>query len=358
MKSFNHTNKNLYQESGVNIEQAHKSFSKVTPLIQKNHQHSTQGQIKHSMNNFAGIFSPNHQLKNNDLVATTDGVGTKIDLCYRLNYLKPLGQDLVAMCVNDLYCMGAIPMFFLDYIACETLEDTWYIPVLESITKACSDVEIALLGGETAEHPGTMKKNTFDLAGFCVGSRTNNMQFPKIDDIHEKDILVALPSSGLHSNGFSLVRHVISQQNKTFWETIANNSSFVEQQLLTPTKIYKHIPNLIEQIQIKAIAHITGGGLYENIARILPKQGYIAIIEDEHNNQLPTIFSWLAQYIDHISMYQTFNMGYGMVLIIEPSQWNALNTLEPDSRIIGCIEREEQLNLKKQKVYIRGVDNF
>ncbi len=310
-----------YKYSGVDQEKTKLSLNKLKARIEKTHQNNKFGTIVEGIGGFSGIFRPKFHTEDYDFVATTDGVGTKIELCSRFSFYEPLGYDLVAMCVNDLYCSGAQPAFFLDYISCGKLNDDWYIPVVSNIAQACKITGMALLGGETAEHPGIMQKDEFDLAGFCVGFCKRKLQIPRKDKICHGDILLALSSSGLHSNGFSLVRMIlkeISQSNKVEYNKLVQNEEWIKKDLLTPTKIYHEIPHLTKEIDIKGIAHITGGGIYENLPRILPKH-LLAIIENKNTFPLK-IYDWLRQFVTEKELFKTFNMGYGMILIMSESE--------------------------------------
>ncbi len=204
-----------YKQSGVDTQKAQKSLQKVKNFILKTHQ-SSLGNVIDNFGSFAGIFQKKKYIfsSKNLLAASTDGVGTKLEVYHKYNHYEGIGFDLVAMCVNDLYCVGAEPAFFLDYIACEKLDHKWYSPVIQSISEACQSISIPLLGGETAEHPKAMLANTFDLAGFSVGFVKKKNILPKINQIKQDDIIIGLPSNGLHSNGFSLIREFLKKDNR------------------------------------------------------------------------------------------------------------------------------------------------
>ena len=308
---------------------------------------------------FAGIFRAHPQFKELDLVASSDGVGTKLELCREFSCLEGIGYDLVAMCANDLYCSGAMPAFFLDYYSCGRLNVTSYSIILESIANACRSIGIALLGGETAEHPGVMPDDHFDLAGFCVGFVSSRDRLPKTDTFRQGDVIAALPTTGLHSNGFSLVRMILNNlksREPQEYDSLIGNKKWLREQLLPPTRIYSELLDIMNTAEIKALAHITGGGIYENLPRVLLEE-FVAVIE-ENPFSLP-IYDWLRKFLDEKELYHTFNMGLGMILISDPSAYKLLKEKFKELRRIGSLENKTGGFLKAtQRVFIRGIDTF
>ena len=304
-----------YKASGVDTEHAAKLIQNLKSVIENTHLGSKAGKVVGGFGGFAGAFRLNKSFQNHDIVAATDGVGTKIQLYRKYRDFSGIGQDLVAMCINDLYCAGALPLFFLDYIACGKLDGSWYQPVLRSIANACNYSGIALLGGETAEHPGVMADDDFDLAGFAVGVSSPEQFLPKPESIREGDKIFSFPSSGLHSNGFSLIRKVLPQWQKEnpAADSLLANPDFVSRVLLRPTRIYWFVPEMLNEVKIKALVHVTGGGIYENLPRVLP-EGLGAYIHT------PSAFDFAPSLIfqnivPRRAQFSTFNMGNGMLAI-------------------------------------------
>jgi len=310
-------NKNLsYQKSGVNIDKATEAINLFKDSVS-----STFNQnVLNDLSSYAGLFQVN--LKDYEepvLVSSTDGVGTKILLAKQLNDFSTIGQDLVAMCVNDILCAGATPLFFLDYLACGKVVPSKIKQIVESIAQGCIIAEVSLIGGETAEMPGVYKKDDVDLAGFAVGIVDKKNVLNK-DLVKKGDLVCALSSSGPHSNGYSLIRKIIDINNLDLNKDykIENNNLSLGKILLTPTKIYtKPLKKLIQSGKIKGLAHITGGGFYENINRIIPKDCNVKITKDSW--KVPEIFKFLQKMgnVDEKEMYRVFNMGLGMVIIID-----------------------------------------
>ena len=301
-----------YAQSGVDIDAGNKLIDNIKPAASK----TSRAGVISGLGGFGALFD----LKDAGfidpiLVSATDGVGTKLRIAIELEILDTIGIDLVAMCVNDLICQGAEPLFFLDYFATGNLELEKATKVISGIAKGCSMSNCALIGGETAEMPGMYKGADFDLAGLAVGAFERGFHLPK--PIKNGDLIIGLPSSGIHSNGFSLVRKIveISGLNYKSQSPFSDNSLGLE--LLTPTEIYaKPCLKVIETGQILGLAHITGGGLTENIIRILePGLGLEINLESW---TLPAVFNWLASAgsVDPVEMLKTFNCGIGMVLII------------------------------------------
>jgi len=304
-----------YKDSGVDIDKAAQAINmfknKVVSTFSNN--------VLNDLASYAGLFAlDTSYIENPVLVSSTDGVGTKVLLAGMEKDFSTIGQDLVAMCVNDIICCGAKPLFFLDYIACGRLDPEKIKKVVESIAEGCILAEAALIGGETAEMPGIYSEDDIDLAGFAVGVVDKKKIVTK-DMVKEGDIICAVSSSGPHSNGYSLIRKIISENNLDLKKDykIAGHDSSLGKILMTPTKIYvKAFKNLIDTGKIRGLAHITGGGFYENINRIIP-QNCNAVINSKAW-KVPAIFDFLREKgnISPKEMYRVFNMGIGMAVIL------------------------------------------
>jgi phosphoribosylformylglycinamidine cyclo-ligase len=303
-----------YKKAGVDIDKADAFVKRIKSLLKKTDRPEVIGDI----GGFSGLFMPRiTEIKKPVLVSATDGVGTKLMLAEILNKYDTVGIDLVAMCVDDVVVVGAEPLFFLDYLACGKLNDNKLYELMKGVTKGCQDAGCALIGGETAELPGMYEKDKFDLAGFCVGLVSRE----RIIDgrfCRRGDKVLGLASSGLHSNGFSLVRKVFSPKEL---------KGKLGLELLRPTRIYaKSILKILEKVRINAMSHITGGGFYENIPRVLPQGLRVEIKKDSW--PVPSIFRKIQErgQMSETEMFRTFNMGVGMILILEPK--NAQKALE------------------------------
>ncbi len=303
-------NKNIltYKKSGVDINAADKFVKYISNI-------STRKKGKKKLNNIGGFGSITdipRNLKNPKIVACTDGVGTKIEIANLLNKFSTIGIDLVAMSVNDLIVQGAKPLFFLDYISINKINLSKLKSILRGVIKGCKISNCSLVGGETAEMPGTYAKNKFDIAGFAVGI-VEEKKIPNGKKIKKDDLILAVPSSGLHSNGYSLVRRLINIKKINI-----NKNKFLKQQLLKPTKIYvKEILDLIDNNLLNGCANITGGGIVDNLKRILP-YNLNAEINLFRINPLK-IFHWLKSHrISDNEMLKTFNCGVGFCLVINP----------------------------------------
>ncbi len=311
-KSFSES----YKEAGVDVTAGYASVE----LMKKDVASTARAEVLDSIGGFGGLFAPNVKgMEKPVLVSGTDGVGTKLKLAILLDKHDTIGIDCVAMCVNDVVCAGAEPLFFLDYIACGKNYPEKIATIVKGVAEGCKESGCALIGGETAEHPGMMPEDEYDLAGFTVGMVDEKDILDK-NNVTEGDVLIGLASSGVHSNGFSLVRKVFDittreSLEKTYEELGGKTLGEV---LLTPTKLYvKPVLNLLKEVQVKSIAHITGGGFYENMPRAYG-EGLDAYIEKGSWN-IPAIFN-LIQKIGNISehdMYNTFNMGVGMMVIVK-----------------------------------------
>ena len=324
-----------YTKSGVSIKAADKLVEKIKPISKKTFDKNVLGNI----GGFGALYDFSKlKYKNPVLVSGTDGVGTKLKIAVKTNNLKGIGVDLVAMCVNDIISQGAKPLFFLDYYATSKLNLKKSVEILKGIAKGCKQSECALIGGETAEMPGLYKKNDFDLAGFCVGVVDKKDILPK-KNIKKTDVIIGLKSSGFHSNGYSLINFLIDKKKLNLKKKI-NNTTY-EKILIKPTKLYTDILKLRNFKDIKAIANITGGGMTENIPRVLPKNMSAEI--DLNKIQLPVIFKEIKNIgnVDYDEMLRVFNCGVGMIIIV--SNTNAdktmrnLKSLKLNSKIIGEI---------------------
>lgn len=294
-----------YKDSGVNIEEGYKTVD----LIKKHTAKTMIPGVLNGIGSFAGMFEIG-QYKNPVLVSGTDGVGTKLEIAFRMKKYDTVGIDCVAMCVNDILCHGAKPLFFLDYLACGKLEAEVAADIVKGVSEGCIQAGCALIGGETAEMPGFYRDGEYDIAGFSVGI----VEKDRIIDgsnIKSGDVLIGIESSGIHSNGYSLVRKLIKDLNVDF------NGRKIGEVLLKPTKIYvKVVQKLMESFDIKGMAHITGGGFYENIPRMF-KHDYKAVI-DKRSFNIPEIFKHIISLgVDEEQMFNTYNMGIGYVVCVK-----------------------------------------
>ncbi len=299
-------NKNSYKKSGVNISIANKLVDHISKISKKTVKKKNSNK-KEVIGGFGSIFDiSNYKIKDPVIVSCTDGVGTKIDLANKFKKFDTIGIDLVAMCVNDLIVQGAKPLFFLDYIAVGKLNLEKTKKILKGIFKGCEISQCKLIGGETAEMPGIYSKDKFDLAGFSVGIVSKRKILDKYN-VKKNDIVLAIPSNGIHSNGYSLVRTILKKQK------LSNN---LKKELLKPTKIYsKEILKLTDKNLINAAAHITGGGLIENLLRSVPENLTLNI--DLSKIKILKIFKWLKKKnISDQEMLKTFNCGIGFCLIV------------------------------------------
>jgi len=305
----NKTRPMTYREAGVDIEAGNQLIEKIKPFVAK----TKRAEVMAGLGGFGGLFAlQSKNYKEPILVSGTDGVGTKLMLAHQTNSHEFIGIDLVAMCVNDVLVQGAEPLFFLDYFACGKLDINIATKVIAGIASGCEQAGAALIGGETAEMPDMYKNNDYDLAGFCVGV-VDKEKLIDGSSIKAEDAIIGLASSGPHSNGYSLIRKVLDVA-----KTSEIDGMSVEELLLKPTKIYvKSIIKLMKEINIKGMAHITGGGLTENIPRILAPEIHAEI--DINSWKEDPIFSWLAisGNISTEEMRRTFNCGIGMVIVVD-----------------------------------------
>ena len=304
-----------YEKSGVNINAADNFVKFISSISTKN-----KGKKKfQNIGGFGSISNIPKDIKKPKIVACTDGVGTKVEIANTLNKFDTIGIDLVAMSVNDLIVQGAKPLLFLDYISINKIDLKKLKSILKGIVKGCKISNCELVGGETAEMPGTYAKGKFDIAGFAVGIVDGNKVLDK-RNIKKDDLILAVPSNGIHSNGYSLVRYVLKKNNINF-----KNNKFLKKELIKPTKIYvNEILNLIKSKLLNSCANITGGGLEDNIKRVIP-DGLSANI-DLDKVKTKKIFKWLKQNnINDKEMLKTFNCGVGFCLIIKPQNLKKIN---------------------------------
>ena len=331
-----------YKAAGVDITAGYKSVELMKQHIKRT---LTPGAMS-DIGGFGGLFLPDLTgIQNPVLVSGTDGVGTKLKIAMLLDKHDTIGIDCVAMCVNDVICCGAKPLFFLDYIACGKNIPEKIAAIVSGVAEGCVQAGCALIGGETAEHPGMMPEEDYDLAGFTVGVVDRDKIFDN-NTVKAGDSIIALPSTGVHSNGFSLVRKVFDVENKDINIYSDELGKTVGEALLTPTKIYvKPVLALAEKVNIKAVSHITGGGFYENIPRSLP-DGFTAQIDRKALRILP-IFDLLQKTgnIPERDMFNTYNMGVGMSLVVDSDKADeALQILKAngeDAYLIGEITKSD-----------------
>lgn len=304
-----------YKDAGVDINAGNELVERIKPHVKR----TTRPEVIGGLGGFGALCAIPSKYKEPILVSGTDGVGTKLRLAIDLKKHDTIGIDLVAMCVNDLVVQGAEPLFFLDYYATGKLEVDVASDVVKGIAEGCVQSGCALVGGETAEMPGMYHEGDYDLAGFCVGV-VEKSEIIDGSQVHNGDVLIALASSGPHSNGYSLIRKVIDVSGvNPATEELAGKP--LSEQVLAPTKIYvKSILSLIKQVDVHAIAHLTGGGFWENIPRVLPKNTKAVI--DEKSWEWQPIFHWLQEQgnISTYEMYRTFNCGVGMVIALPQEQ--------------------------------------
>lgn len=296
-----------YKDSGVDIDEGNALVEGLKPLVQSTFDDNVIGGI----GSFAGAYAMPSGYKQPVILGATDGVGTKLRLAIDSGILESVGVDLVAMCVNDLICNFATPIFFLDYYATGALEKHNALRVIQGIVEGCKLARCALIGGESAEMPGMYASGDFDLAGFAVGI-AERADLQRSQSVQAGDVLIALPSSGLHSNGYSLVRKVLERAHLTLDSVFEGVP--LAQTLLVPTTIY--VQTFLElKAHIKSLAHITGGGIIENLPRALPK-GLGACIQ-KNALKTPPIFALLRQYVSEEECFRTFNMGVGMIFVVD-----------------------------------------
>ena len=332
-----------YAAAGVDIEAGYQGVKMMNRYVQR----TLTADVISDLGGFGGLFSLDlHGLEKPVLVSGTDGVGTKQRIAQLMDRHDTVGIDCVAMCVNDIICCGAKPLFFLDYIAIGKNIPEKVVSLVSGVSEGCVRAGCALIGGETAEHPGTMKPDDYDLAGFAVGVVDRDKILDK-NKMQPGDVVIALPSSGLHSNGYSLVRKVFDVENADLGKYYGELGCALGEELLRPTKIYvRPVLAAIEAADIRGISHITGGGFYENIPRCIP-DGLCAKIEKK-TLRIPPIFPLLSRMggISERDMFNTFNMGTGMVLVAAKDSADkalaALHSLGQEAGVIGEIVLGEE----------------
>ena len=307
-----------YKNSGVDIEAGYKSVE----LMKKYVQGTMRPEVLTGLGGFSGAFSM-EKFKNMEkptLVSGTDGVGTKLKLAFLMDKHDTIGIDCVAMCVNDIACAGGEPLFFLDYIACGKNYPEKIAAIVSGVAEGCKQSDAALIGGETAEHPGLMPEDEYDLAGFAVGV-VDEKDIITGADVKAGDVLIGMASSGVHSNGFSLVRKIFEMTKESLDTYYDELGKTLGEALLAPTRIYVKALRSVKEAggRIKACSHITGGGLYENVPRMLPEGKQAVIRKDSY--EVPSIFKLMAKkgQVEEKMMYNTYNMGLGMVLAVDPA---------------------------------------
>ena len=307
-----------YKNSGVDIEAGYKSVE----LMKKYVQGTMRPEVLGGLGGFSGAFSMERfkDMEKPTLVSGTDGCGTKVKLAFLLDKHDTIGIDCVAMCVNDIACAGGEPLFFLDYIACGKNYPQKIATIVSGVAEGCKQAGCALIGGETAEHPGLMPEDEYDLAGFSVGI-VDEKDIITGKDLAAGDVLIGRASSGVHSNGFSLVRKIFRMDAETLNTYFDELGMTLGEALLAPTRIYVKALRSIREagVTVKACSHITGGGFYENVPRMLPEGKHAVIKKDSY--EVPAIFKMMAREgnVAEQMMYNTYNMGIGMVLAVNPA---------------------------------------
>ncbi len=338
-KSFS----DAYAKAGVDVTAGYESVELIKSHVKRTNIPGVLGGI----GGFGGMFEiPANEYKNPVLVSGTDGVGTKIKLAFLMDKHDTVGIDCVAMCVNDVACSGAKPLFFLDYIACGKNYPEKIAQIVAGVAEGCVQSGCALVGGETAEHPGLMPEEEYDLAGFTVGIGEKD-KLVSGEHLADGNALIAVASSGVHSNGFSLVRKVFDVNEKTIAVHYDELGKTLGEELITPTRIYvKPLLALMDSVRVNAISHITGGGFYENVPRML-NDGFTAVIEKDKTFKKP-IFDLIQKTgkIDEHDMYNTFNMGNGLIIAVDADKADEavriLNANGEQAQICGEIKSGEK----------------
>ena len=334
-----------YKKAGVDIEAGYKSVELMKEHVKKNLREEVLG----GLGGFSGAFSLKKikEMEDPVLLSGTDGCGTKVKLAYLMDKHDTIGIDAVAMCVNDIACAGGEPLFFLDYIACGKNYPEKIAEIVKGVAEGCLQSEAALIGGETAEHPGLMPEEEYDLAGFAVGV-VERRDLINGENLKDGDVLIGMASSGVHSNGFSLVRKVFEMTKESLDTYYDELGKTLGEALLAPTRIYvKALKNVKEAgVAVKACSHITGGGFYENVPRML-KDGVCAVIEKD-SYPIPPVFTLMAKVgeIEETMMYNTFNMGLGMIVAVDAKDvdktMEAIKAAGDTPYVVGKIEAGEK----------------
>ena len=334
-----------YKNSGVDIEAGYKSVE----LMKKYVKGTMRPEVLTGLGGFSGAFSmePFQKMEKPVLLSGTDGCGTKVKLAFLLDKHDTIGIDCVAMCVNDIVCAGAEPLFFLDYIACGKNYPEKIATIVSGVAEGCRQSGAALIGGETAEHPGLMPEDEYDLAGFAVGV-VDEKDIITGAEVKAGDVLIGMASSGVHANGFSLVRKIFSMDRETLDTCHEELGGTLGEILLAPTRIYVKALRSIKEagVRVKACSHITGGGFYENVPRMLP-EGRCAVIR-KNSYEVPPIFKMMAEkgQVEEKIMYNTFNMGIGMVLAVDSADvektMEAIRSAGETAYVLGEIKDGEK----------------
>ena len=328
-----------YKSAGVDLEAGYESVERI-----KKHVESTKNKgMMNMIGSFGGAFDLSaYNFKKPVLVSGTDGVGTKLKLAFEMDKHDTIGIDVVAMCVNDILAQGAIPLYFLDYLAVGKNDPAQIEEIVKGVAEGCRQAGSALIGGETAEMPGFYKEGQYDIAGFAVGAQEKDLL---IDTENTKpgDLVIGIPSTGFHSNGFSLIRKVLSDNNLSLDQEFEDRT--LGQALLEPTRIYaKEILSLLGKVEIAGISHITGGGFYENLPRAIKKGLGIKIYKDSY--EVPAIFRYIQEkgQIDDLEMYQVFNMGVGLAIIVDQKNKDKILETISDSFLLGEVSQDEGIS--------------
>ena len=334
-----------YKHAGVDIEAGYKSVELMKEHVKK----TLRPEVLTGLGGFSGAFSMERfkQMEKPTLVSGTDGVGTKLKLAFLMDKHDTIGIDCVAMCVNDIACAGGEPLFFLDYIACGKNYPEKIADIVKGVAEGCLQSDAALIGGETAEHPGLMPEEEYDLAGFAVGI-VDEKDMITGQDLKAGDVLIGVASCGVHSNGFSLVRKIFEMTKESLDTYYDELGKTLGEALLTPTRIYVKAMKSMKDagVKVKACSHITGGGFYENIPRML-KDDTVAVIE-KNSYPIPPIFTLMAKKgnVDEQMMYNTYNMGLGLVIAVDPAQADvaiaAIEAAGEKAYRVGSIEAGEK----------------
>lgn len=334
-----------YKHAGVDIEAGYKSVELMKEHVKK----TLRPEVLTGLGGFSGAFSMERfkHMEKPTLVSGTDGVGTKLKLAFLMDKHDTIGIDCVAMCVNDIACAGGEPLFFLDYIACGKNYPEKIADIVKGVAEGCLQSDAALIGGETAEHPGLMPEEEYDLAGFAVGI-VDEKDMITGQDLKAGDVLIGVASSGVHSNGFSLVRKIFEMTKESLDTYYDELGKTLGEALLTPTRIYVKAMKSMKDagVKVKACSHITGGGFYENIPRML-KDDTVAVIE-KNSYPIPPIFTLMAKKgnVDEQMMYNTYNMGLGLVIAVDPAQADvaiaAIEAAGEKAYRVGSIEAGEK----------------
>lgn len=334
-----------YKSSGVDIEAGYKSVELMKQYVKT----TMRPEVLGGLGGFSGAFSLEKikDMEKPTLVSGTDGVGTKIKLAFLMDKHDTIGIDCVAMCVNDIACAGGEPLFFLDYIACGKNIPEKIAEIVKGVSAGCVQSEAALIGGETAEHPGLMPEDEYDLAGFAVGV-VDEKDLITGENLKPGDVLIGMASSGVHSNGFSLVRKVFDMTVKSLNTYYDELGATLGETLLAPTRIYVKALKAVKEagVTVKACSHITGGGFYENVPRML-KEGTHAVI-NKNSYPVPPIFTLMAKKgnIEEHMMYNTYNMGLGMIVAVDPADvdktMEAMKSAGDTPYVVGTIEAGEK----------------